>query len=288
MVDVNLIALRLIPLNLIALGLIALGLIALGLIALGLIALGLIALRLVAWGASYLTAAGRTSPPVAGPVSTVGVPVGLTLVWLSLALLTRVLLHPILLIRGQRLRGTRLRTIRLRPVRLRPVRLRPVRLGPIRRGPVRRDGTRRDSRGNLLLGSRGIGVDSRGEGFCPSRGGSTSLATRWAGGGDYRAVERGLLSGRTSLTWNSALALFDRGDQVILTHTGDVGDAHLASHLAQLRHHHSRQPGTATRRRPVARRRHSVSSLVGWALVRRFRSYNVAAHQVDIAHAGPS
>jgi hypothetical protein len=93
----------------------------------------------------------------------------------------------------------------------------------------------------------------------------------------YRTVERELLSGRTPLPGDGPLALLDRGDQVILTHTGDVGDAHLASHLAQLRHHHSRQSGTATRRRPVARRRRSAASLVGWALVRRFRSNNVTA-----------
>jgi hypothetical protein len=73
-----------------------------------------------------------------------------------------------------------------------------------------------------------------------------------SGGFGYRAVERELLSGRTSLPRNGALALLDRGDQVIFTHAGDVGYAHLTSHLAQLRHHHSRQPGTATRRRPVA------------------------------------
>jgi len=113
-------------------------------------------------------------------------------------------------------------------------------------------------------------------------------ATRSAGGVGYRTVERELLSSRTPLPGDGALALLDRRDQVILTHTGDVGDAQLTSHLAQLHHHHSRQPGTAPRRRPVARRRGSTASLVGWALVRRFRSNNVAAQQVDIAHAGPS
>jgi hypothetical protein len=101
--------------------------------------------------------------------------------------------------------------------------------------------------------------------------------TRSTGSVGYRSVERELLSSGTPLPGHGALALLDRGDQIILTHTGDVGDAHLTSQLAQLRHHHSGQPRTAPWRRPVAGRRHSTASLVGWALIRRFRSNNVAA-----------
>jgi hypothetical protein len=268
LIDVNLIALALNPLRPITLRLITLRLITLGLIALGLIGLGLIGLGLIALGASYLTAADRTPPSAAGPVSTVGVSVRLVAVLLIAVLRTRTLLRPALLIRGNQLNGSQ----RLHPTRLRP---------------TRHDGARRDGRSDVLLGCRGISLIDRGGarlGNCPRLG----RRARLGGILSHRAVERELLSGRPPLPGDGTLALFDRGDQVILTHTGDVGDAHLASHLAQLRHHHSRQPGTATRRRPVARRRHSAASLVGWALVRRFRSNNVAAQQVDIAHAGPS
>ena len=236
---------------LISLGLVALRLIALGLNALALNALRLTALGLIVLGAGCLTTADRTPPSVAGPVSTIGVRVRLFPVLLTLVLLT---LLPLIL--DRRLNGSgRLNTTRLEP-------------------------TRGDGGRNLLLGGRDDGGSSRGGAspkICPGSGCSSCPATRLGGSVGYRTVERELLSGRTPLPGDGALTLLDRGDQVIFTHTGDVGDAHLASHLAQLRHHHSRQSGTATRRRPVARRRRSAASLVGWALVRRFRSNKVTA-----------
>jgi hypothetical protein len=219
--------------------LITLGLTALGLNALSLTALSLGALGLNALGAGYLTAADRTSPPVAGPVSAVGVPVRLTLLLIT-ALLTQTLANLILLVRSLRLNGGR--------------RLNVAGLNRTRLKPTRRDGT------GLLLACRNTGMNFRWRtclGINPS--GPTTRSTGTVG---YRSVERELLSSGTPLPGHGALALLDRGDQVILTHTGDVGDAHLASQLAQLRHHHSRQPGTAPWRRPVAGRRHSTASLV--------------------------
>jgi hypothetical protein len=175
------------------------------------------------------------------------------------------------------------------PVLLNPVLLDPVlRIRGRRLDATRLNGNRLNNGGNLLIGCWDmpyLGIclaisPGRRLGGCPG----IRLGVRLG----YRAVQRQLLRGGTPLPRDGALALLDRGDQVILAHTGDVGDAHLTSELAQLSHHHSGQPGTATRRRPVIRRRHSASSLVDWALFRRFRSSNVAAQQVDIVHAGPS
>jgi hypothetical protein len=101
-------------------------------------------------------------------------------------------------------------------------------------------------------------------------------------------LERELLSDGTSLARDGPLPLLDRGDQLVLAQTGDAGNAQLTGQLAQFSHHHSGQPATATRHRSVVRRRHSRPSFVGWALVRRCRSSNLAAQHVDIAHAGPS
>jgi hypothetical protein len=240
-------------------------LITLGLVALGLNVLVLVALGLVALGASYLPAADRTSPPVARPVSTVGASIRLTFLLITVRL-TQILASLILLVRSLRLNGGR---------RLNVAGLNRSRLKPTRRG------------GGGLLDCRSIGMNFRWR-TCLDINLSGGPSTRSTGSVGYRSVERKLLSSDTPLPGHGTLALLDRGDQIILTHTGDVGDAHLTSQLAQLRHHHSGQPGTAPWRRPVAGRRHSTASLVGWALVRRFRSNNVAAQQVDIAHAGPS
>jgi hypothetical protein len=181
-------------------------LITLGLIALGLIALGLIALGLIALGAIYLTAADRTATPVAGPVSAVGVPVGLTLLLIT-ALLSLILANLILLVRSRRLDGGQ--------------RFNVARLNGTRLKPTRRDG------GGMLLDCRGIGMSFRRRtclGICPS-----GPTTRLASSVGHRTVERQLLSSCTPLPGDVTLALLDRGDQVVLTHTGDVGDAHLTS-----------------------------------------------------------
>lgn len=218
--------------------------ITLDLVALGLDVLGLDVLGLIALGASYLTAADRTSPPVAGPVSTVGAALRLTFllitVRLTQILASLILASLILLVRSLRLNGGR----RLNVAGLNRSRLKP---------------TRRDGGG--LLDCRSIGMNFRRRiclGINPS-----GPTTRSTGSVGCRSVERELLSSGTPLPGHGALALLDRGDQIILTHTGDVGDAHLTSQLTQLRHHHSSQPGTAPWRRPVAGRRHSTASLVG-------------------------
>jgi hypothetical protein len=75
-----------------------------------------------------------------------------------------------------------------------------------------------------------------------------------------------LLRNGPPLARDGALALLDRGDQLVLAHSGDAGYTQLASQLAEFSHHHSGQPATATRRRAVVRRRRGV---VGRALIRR-------------------
>jgi hypothetical protein len=189
-------------------------LIILGLIALDLIALGLIILGLVALGASYLTAADRTSPPAAGPVSAVGVSVMLALLLitalLTLILATLISASLILLVRSLRFNGGQ--------------RLNLAGLNRTRLKPTRRDG------GGLLLDCRSIGMNFRWRtclGIDPS-----GPSTRSTGSVGYRSVERELLGSGTPLPGHGALALLDRGDQIILTHTGDVGDAQLTSQLA--------------------------------------------------------
>jgi hypothetical protein len=97
-----------------------------------------------------------------------------------------------------------------------------------------------------------------------------------------------LLGDGLPLARDGALALLDRGDQLILAHPRDAGDTQLAGQLTEFSHHHSGQPSTATRRCAVVGSRHRHPGLVGRVLIRRGRSSNIAAQHIDFAHAGPS
>jgi hypothetical protein len=120
------------------------------------------------------------------------------------------------------------------PVVLCPVLLNPVLLV----GDQRLETARISHRGHLLPGCQGLPANPR----------HPCLGIRSDPRGGISTIQGKLLHGGTPLPAGGALPVLDSGDQVVLAHTGNVGDAHLTGQLAQVGHHHSGQPATATHR----------------------------------------